>query len=129
MNVLRTNDAGELGQLQQDAVKAGRLPLRETINARMNAAADDRGRLEANLAGSLALRNAADHKRWLTIYIRHLSGRSPCSPSVRYLRHCLQQIFLARFSICACSLVSNSLLLLMKIDGICWVQAKATLNA
>ena len=40
----------------------------------MNAAADDRGRLEANLAGSLALGNSAEHKRWLTTYVRHLAG-------------------------------------------------------
>lgn len=65
---------GELGQLQRDAVKAGRLPLRETINARMNAAADDRGRLESNLAGSLAMQNAAEYRRWLSTYVRHLSG-------------------------------------------------------
>lgn len=71
---LKECDAGELGQLQRDAVKAGRLPLRETINARMNAAADDRGRLESNLAGSLAMQNAAEYRRWLTTYVRHLSG-------------------------------------------------------
>lgn len=72
--------AGELGQLQRDAVKAGRLPLRETVNARMNAAADDRGRLESNMAGSLALGNAAEYRRWLMTYVRHLAGTKAWCP-------------------------------------------------
>ncbi|KAK9861563.1 hypothetical protein WJX84_004683 [Apatococcus fuscideae] len=75
LSTMHGPSVGELGQLQRDAVKAGRLPLRETINARMNAAADDRGRLESNLAGSLAMENAAEHRRWLTTYVRHLSGK------------------------------------------------------
>lgn len=85
--------SGELGQLQSEAVgsaAARRTDMLASLAAPPAArggqatGAASRAHLEANIAAALALQSAADYRRWLLTYARHLSAEAD-EPRLREL--------------------------------------------
>ena len=69
--------AGELAQIQAaagGAAAAHRQPAIMSTLTGSGGGASGRRHLESNMAAALVLQSAAEYKRWLLTYVRHLAG-------------------------------------------------------